>query len=225
MAGVSGDRVTHGWSIGVTDVPTHVSPMSRLKTMVRGEGTRTPDLCDANAALSQLSYIPTGGGPRPRSAREVYLRPPAAGPNGTTGSPGQGVASSPNLARRALRRSPACSGGPIRREGCLVRLLPIALSVLVGMALVFFVKLRQRAADVGCVPGDANRPLAGDDLIPDAGIVDTRSLVIDAPPSAVWPWLVQLGFGRGGWYSYDRLDMSGSSADRILPEFQDLARR
>jgi hypothetical protein len=105
----------------------------------------------------------------------------------------------------------------------VVRLLPIALSMLVGMALVFFVKLRQEQQTWGVTPSDANRPLAGDDLIADPGIVDTRSLVIDAPPAAVWPWLAQLGFGRGGWYSYDRMDMAGSSADRVLPQFQDLA--
>ena len=105
----------------------------------------------------------------------------------------------------------------------IVRLLPIALSMLVGMALVVFVKLRQEQQTWGVMPSDANRPLAGDDLIADPGIVDTRSLVIDAPPAAVWPWLAQLGFGRGGWYSYDRMDMAGSSADRILPRFQDLA--
>ena len=105
----------------------------------------------------------------------------------------------------------------------VVRLLPIALSMLVGMALVFLVKLRQEQQTWGVMPSDANRPLAGDDLIADPGIVDTRSLVIDAPPAAVWPWLAQLGFGRGGWYSYDRMDMAGSSADRILPQFQDLA--
>ena len=52
---------------------------------------------------------------------------------------------------------------------------------------------------------------------------DTRGMTIDAPPAAVWPWLVQLGFGRGGWYSYDRMDMKGSSADAILPEHQTLA--
>ncbi len=105
----------------------------------------------------------------------------------------------------------------------VVRLLPIALSMLVGMALVVLVKLRQEQQTWGVMPSDVNRPLAGDDLIADPGIVDTRSLVIDAPPAAVWPWLAQLGFGRGGWYSYDRMDMAGSSADRILSRFQDLA--
>ena len=49
------------------------------------------------------------------------------------------------------------------------------------------------------------------------------AITIDAPPDAVWPWLVQMGYGRGGWYSYDALDMSGRSADGILPEWQALA--
>ena len=58
--------------------------------------------------------------------------------------------------------------------------------------------------------------------MPNAPVSDTRAVTIDAPPSAVWPWLVQMGFGRGGWYSYDVVDMKGKSAERILPEFQTL---
>lgn len=47
---------------------------------------------------------------------------------------------------------------------------------------------------------------------------------INAPPEKVWPWLVQLGGDRGGWYSWDRLDNAGRpSADRIHPEWQELA--
>jgi hypothetical protein len=65
--------------------------------------------------------------------------------------------------------------------------------------------------------------LPGDDLVPDPTMSDTRGITIDAPPSAVWPWLLQLGFGRGGWYSYDAMDMKGRSADAILPEHQQLA--
>ena len=84
----------------------------------------------------------------------------------------------------------------------------------------------RRAAGLGPRPGGC-RPRRSPAMTwsRNAGIIDTRSLVIDAPPAAVWPWLVQLGYGRGGWYSYDRMDMAGRSADRILPEFQDLARR
>jgi hypothetical protein len=64
--------------------------------------------------------------------------------------------------------------------------------------------------------------MPGDNLIPDAAST-TRAITIAAPPEQVWPWLVQLGYGRGGWYSYDWIDNNGqSSADRILPKLQQL---
>jgi len=75
----------------------------------------------------------------------------------------------------------------------------------------------------GVEPDEQTRPLPGDDLIPDGTALLTRGITIDAPPEAVWPWLVQIGFGRGGWYSYDQMDMRGKSADAILPEYQNLA--
>ena len=75
----------------------------------------------------------------------------------------------------------------------------------------------------GVRPVDSTVALPGDELIEDAQASDTRGITIAAPPEAVWPWLVQMGYGRAGWYSYDRLDMKGSSADRILPEHQGLA--
>jgi proline iminopeptidase len=50
------------------------------------------------------------------------------------------------------------------------------------------------------------------------------AVTIDAPPSAVWPWLVQMGYGRAGWYSWDHLDNWGAaSAEHIYPEWQHLA--
>jgi proline iminopeptidase len=50
------------------------------------------------------------------------------------------------------------------------------------------------------------------------------AVTIDAPPAQVWRWLVQMGYGRGGWYSWDHLDNWGeSSADRIHPEWQQIA--
>ncbi len=75
----------------------------------------------------------------------------------------------------------------------------------------------------GVDDGEAVKPLPGDDVVPDAPVSDTRAVTIQAPPAAVWPWLVQMGFGRGGWYSYDAIDMKGKSAGAILPEFQTLA--
>lgn len=66
--------------------------------------------------------------------------------------------------------------------------------------------------------------VAGDELLPDARAELTHRVQIRAPASAVWPWLVQMGPRRGGWYSWDLLDNGGvRSADRILAEFQALA--
>ena len=75
----------------------------------------------------------------------------------------------------------------------------------------------------GIDPDEATRSLPGDDLVPKAEAIDTRGIEIAAPPATVWPWLVQMGYGRAGWYSYDGLDMNHPSADRILPAFQALA--
>jgi hypothetical protein len=70
---------------------------------------------------------------------------------------------------------------------------------------------------------DVDRMLPGDDLVPEAPTIDTRSIEIAAPPSDVWPWLLQMGYGRAGWYSYDSIDMVGASSRRIVPEWQSLA--
>jgi hypothetical protein len=75
----------------------------------------------------------------------------------------------------------------------------------------------------GMDPDETAKALPGDDLIPEPTTVDTRGITIDAPVEAVWPWLVQMGYGRGGWYSYDAMDMKGMSAEAILPELQSLA--
>jgi proline iminopeptidase len=52
------------------------------------------------------------------------------------------------------------------------------------------------------------------------------AVTIDAPPARVWPWLVQMGYGRAGWYSWDHLDNWGhASAERLHPEWQQIALR
>jgi hypothetical protein len=66
--------------------------------------------------------------------------------------------------------------------------------------------------------------MPGDDLLRAGAPGTTRAISIAAPPERVWPWLVQIGYGRGGWYSYDWLDNDGTpSAGRIDPELQRLA--
>lgn len=66
--------------------------------------------------------------------------------------------------------------------------------------------------------------MPGDDLVPEPLLSLTHAIDIGAPPERVWPWLVQMGAGRAGWYSYDRIDNGGhQSSDRIVPEYQRLA--
>ncbi len=106
----------------------------------------------------------------------------------------------------------------------MFRKLFVALAA-VGSAAAWtgFVVARRLWRTWGIVPADAARVLAGDGLVPDATGVDTRTIEIDAPPARVWPWLVQMGYGRGGWYSYDQLDMNHPSLDHVVPELQALA--
>src|SRR4051812_19288113 len=75
----------------------------------------------------------------------------------------------------------------------------------------------------GVDPEVSARPLRGDDLVPVPTAVETRTITIDAPADAVWPWLVQMGYGRAGWYSYDTLDNRAKSVERIVPDWQSLA--
>ena len=76
----------------------------------------------------------------------------------------------------------------------------------------------------GAMPEELARSLPGDDLVEKPTFNATRAITIAAPPDKVWPWLVQAGMTRAGWYSYDILDNLGRpSAWRIIPELQDLA--
>jgi len=75
----------------------------------------------------------------------------------------------------------------------------------------------------GIEPSEATKLLPGDDIVPVTTAIETRGITIDAPPEAVWPWLVQMGYGRAGWYSYDQLDMHGKSAVKLVPEWGTIA--
>jgi len=86
--------------------------------------------------------------------------------------------------------------------------------------------LRQRCLTWGATPDEVERELPGDELLDTADIVSTRAVTIDAPPNAVWPWLVQMGSGRGGAYTYDWIEnlfgLGMHSANEVLPQFQDV---
>jgi hypothetical protein len=75
--------------------------------------------------------------------------------------------------------------------------------------------------NINATDEELGRELPGDEFIPVPAGVATHAVTIFSPAAAVWPWLVQMGAGRGGWYSYDRLDNGGQpSATRIVPELQ-----
>lgn len=91
-------------------------------------------------------------------------------------------------------------------------------------AAAFIVLVRSRGLRWGATDPELGWPLPGDDIIPNPNLTATRAITIDAERDRVWPWLAQLGQGRGGFYSYDFLEnLVGCdihSADRIVPEWQ-----
>lgn len=79
----------------------------------------------------------------------------------------------------------------------------------------------------GATADEVARVMPGDSLVQSPQEITTRAITIDAWPSHVWPWLAQMGKGRGGLYSYDWLDqrfgvLDAPSADSLLPQFQAL---
>jgi hypothetical protein len=99
------------------------------------------------------------------------------------------------------------------------RAIAVALA-LAGYALL----VRPRMLNWGATPDEVREPFPGEDLIPNGKRGGTMAITIDAPPSRLWPWLVQMGCDRGGWYSWDRLDNGGvPSADHVDPRWQEVA--
>lgn len=106
-----------------------------------------------------------------------------------------------------------------RRRGRVI-LAGTAALVFVNGVSVLFRPLHDRR---GATAEELDRALPGDERLPHCDAVTTRAVTIAAPPSAVWPWLLQLGWGRAGWYSHDLIDNRGrASAREILPEHQSL---
>jgi hypothetical protein len=98
-----------------------------------------------------------------------------------------------------------------------------AAGVLVG----YLAFARTRQLRWGATDDEASDALPGDRILADSDLVATRAITIAAPADAVWPWIVQLGQARGGFYSYDLLEnLAGCrihNADRIVPEWQHIA--
>lgn len=99
--------------------------------------------------------------------------------------------------------------------------IPLALIIL---SYALFV--RPWSMRWGATEADERLRLPGDSLIPAGATVSTCAVTVHAPASEVWPWLLQLGQGRGGFYSYEWLEnlfaAKMHNAERIVPEYQKL---
>ena len=118
------------------------------------------------------------------------------------------------------KRSAPCGGRILRSFGAGV----LGLGALaVGLPLL----ARSIYSRWGATDEEVRMALPGDGLVPNPVTQSTRAITIAVTPGSIWPWLIQMGQGRGGLYSYDFLEnlvgCDMHSADRIVPEWQDLA--
>jgi hypothetical protein len=102
----------------------------------------------------------------------------------------------------------------------------ITSTIAVGGAAAYLLAVRPWQLRWGATNKEVGATLAGDDLIPNPDLTATRAITVQALTDHVWPWIAQLGQGRGGFYSYDALEnLVGCdihSADRVVPGWQDL---
>ena len=104
--------------------------------------------------------------------------------------------------------------------------MKVAALVVLAVVAVYGLLIRPWHARWGATEDEVAASLPGDALVSQANISSTRALTIQGSASEVWPWLVQMGQGRAGFYSYEWIEnlrgLNIHNSDRILPEFQDL---
>ncbi len=104
----------------------------------------------------------------------------------------------------------------------MFRRIALMGTLISASAAVGVVAARKRWHEWGIDPAETKRALPGDELVAEPTNADTRGIDIAAPLEQVWPWLVQMGYKRAGWYSYDAIDMNQGSNWEIVPEYQAL---
>ena len=93
----------------------------------------------------------------------------------------------------------------------------VGVAALAGLVAVYVGVFRSRQLRWGATDEEVAREMPGDEIVPRPVFNATRAATVYAPPEEIWPWLVQIGFGRAGWYSYDILDNLGRhSSEEIL---------
>jgi len=99
--------------------------------------------------------------------------------------------------------------------------------IAITLAVVYWFPVRKWFRRWGATPAELTRVMPGDAAVVDPMYAATLAVTVEARPADIWPWLVQMGYQRGGLYSYDWLDrlfgyLDRPSANRILPEYQEL---
>ena len=103
------------------------------------------------------------------------------------------------------------------------RIALLAAVILLACASLFYFVYRPWQLTWGATAHEVARPMVGDELVETPTFNATRAVTVDAPAERIWPWIVQMGYKKAGFYSWDILDNDGiSSAERILPEYQNL---
>lgn len=106
----------------------------------------------------------------------------------------------------------------------LFRVLTGGIAAFLVLSLFFVFVYRPWQMNWGATEEEIQRSMPGDEIVAHPTFNATRAVTIEASPDDIWPWLVQMGYMRAGFYSHDWLDHDGvPSSERILPEYQDLA--
>jgi len=100
-----------------------------------------------------------------------------------------------------------------------------ALAVAAFFLIIYWIVVRPSQLQWGATRQEVRRAMPGDDLVTDPTFCATRAITIRATPEEIWPWLVQMGYNRAGFYGYDLIENLGStngirSAQTVLPEYQ-----
>jgi hypothetical protein len=112
------------------------------------------------------------------------------------------------------------------RHGRFWRILAMIVALWALGTAVYLIFLWPWMRTWGATEAEINAVLPGDEIVPQANIRATKGITVQAPPQAIYPWLLQIGVDRGGMYSYDWLEnlfgLNVHTTDQIVPEYQDV---
>lgn len=99
----------------------------------------------------------------------------------------------------------------------------VSISILLGIVLFYLTRFRPWQLRWGATDEEINRSMPGDDIVGKPSFNATRAVTINGPAESIYPWIVQMGTTRAGWYSYDVLDnLAKPSAESVLAEHQNI---